>query len=452
MRRWVLAVLGTATILLPMSARSAEISPAPPAADAAATPTAGTDVVITTAGDSLRGTVLGIDSAGRLRMSGPTFAGEVKVLADAVDRIILAGAGDDGKERPDGIALAGGDFASGTLETITEESAVINTPLAGRLKIAPAAVTNVAFGRHGDVIGNILLDTNFITGRLAPWTAKVPQSWTLTDGALVGRSGGSSWVYAQVDQKEAVTILAKAAAIDGNPFWLDLCLYSDDTNLSNCLTASFRGSLMYLRQYTNRSLRTISNRRLQPAANAGVVRLAYDPAAGKAHLWMGEVDAGEYGISVKLASGNYVAFDTGGAIKIEYVRVLRGIVPPSGADAAPAGEAADGKFRVRFANGDTLTATKVALADGRMTLTTEHGGLQCAATAVADVAFPPGGAPAARPELPYVEVLANGLRMTLRLDLLTAEHLIGRSAAWGGEVRLKRSAIREIRFVRDKSP
>jgi hypothetical protein len=47
-------------------------------------------------------------------------------------------------------------------------------------------------------------------------------------------------------------------------------------------------------------------------------------------------------------------------------------------------------------------------------------------------------------------VRTGACRLTLQIDRMTADVLTGRSDVYGGEVRLRRGYIQEIRFTSDK--
>jgi hypothetical protein len=124
--------------------------------------------------------------------------------------------------------------------------------------------------------------------------------------------------------------------------------------------------------------------------------------------------------------------------------VLRGIIPPPGETKAEEGASA-GKMAIEFTNGDRLTADDVALADGQFSIITSYGQARCPAGGVRCIVFGGKDTPPARPQKGNVRVTTLSGCLTLRFGCLTADALIGRSDCLG-DVTLKRSAIREIKF------
>jgi hypothetical protein len=146
-----------------------------------------------------------------------------------------------------------------------------------------------------------------------------------------------------------------------------------------------------------------------------------------------------------VSSGRFVALGASAPLRVEYVAVLRGIVPPSSEaktdDATPAG-----KTEVEFANGDHLTADDIALADGQFTVTTSYGQVRCPVGSVRCIAFGGGkSVPPARPQKGDVRVTTGSGRLTLRFERLAADNLIGHSDCLG-DLTLRRSDVRETKF------
>jgi hypothetical protein len=408
--------------------------------------------VTTTLGDRLKGTVVSIGPDGKLHLIGPEFESEAVIRGGAIENVVLRGG-----EKETGahqVVLTNGDAVVGTLAAISPEGVVIDTPAAGRLKIPLKVVRGVAMRREAGGLfqsEDVLLGSDFTTGRAEPWTMHAPQMWTFADGALIGRSPGGTWLYARLEQKEAITLVAKVQAIDGKPFWFDVGLFGDKSDdIGNQVNSSFRSGEAEFREFVGGSPRTLAIRKTQQPFNGGVVRLAYDPATGKSRMWMGDADMGEQAMPVKLASGQYVAFDTGAAVRVEYVRVLRGIVPPSGFDIGLADGPADEGLSVRFKNGDAVSAAGIALADGQVALATAHGDIKCPLESVASIVFAAKGKEEPARGKGDVQVRTVGGCLTLQLDRLTADELVGRSDAYGGAVKLRRGHVQEIRFNLDR--
>jgi len=90
------------------------------------------DVVTTIGGGRLVGTVLAMESGGRLRLKGPSFKGEVVVAADSVASVTLRPAAASAGFTE--VTLAGGDRLLGSLAAVTPEAVILEGP-AGRLQI-----------------------------------------------------------------------------------------------------------------------------------------------------------------------------------------------------------------------------------------------------------------------------------------------------------------------------
>jgi hypothetical protein len=421
----------------------------PPARAPAAPPADNADVVITNAGDCLSGTVLAVEPGGKLHLKGPDYGSEIVIAPGATDAVALGGRVKE--TGVDQVALTNGDRIRGTLAEMSPDSLVINTQAAGRLKVPVTAV--ISIDRAGPE--NVLAETSFAAGRLEPWVNMVPPAWSLDDGALVCRGAFAERqpVYFKLDQQEAITMLAKVQTLQGANLRVDLAIYSDriESDGRNCLIAAFSGTGARMIALVDGGSSQFAERNLAREFTAGELRVAYDPVAGKARMWMDHEDMGEYTVPVRLTDGQYVMFGSNVLLRVEYVKVLRGIVPPPGGDESPSGAAAGGPapgggIAVRFVNQDRVLATKISMADGQVTLTTPHGEITCRHEQLSRVVFgnkasapPPGDKGSAR-------ILTDGGQMTLRLDRLTADQLVGHSEIYGGEVKLRRDGVREIKF------
>jgi len=408
-----------------------------------------TDVVTTAAGDRLTGTVVGIEPGGRLRLKGPQFESDVVVSTAAVDGVVLRG----GRRQAgsDRILLANGDRVIGTVAAISPEGLIIDTQAAGRLRIAPKAVRSVSLGGAEDA----LLESAFCDGQTDPWVIRDPQAWSLVDGALVcsKRKNINTPVYAKLDQKEAVTMVAKVQALEGDQYWCYLALGGDasDFRQGNSLSAGFRPGCVRFQTWSSGGLLDCGDHAVRGGRGGGVLRLAYDPATGKAKMWVDDAYVCELDVTPRLPVCQYAMLDSTGPLKVEYVKVLGGIVPPSGDGADAAAWAApaapdDASVAVRFANKDRVSALKAAMADGQMVLTTPYGEIKCPPGSVSRLVFGKKGIEEPARAKADASVRAGPCRMTLQFDRLTADEVVGRSDIYGGEVRIRRDAVEEIRF------
>jgi hypothetical protein len=248
-------------------------------------------------------------------------------------------------------------------------------------------------------------------------------------------------------------MMAKVAMTDGAALAADLYVFADAGEPAGDVRrpgranvgALFRGSQVFV-QYT---AGTISSNIIQVAGrrsalSAGVLRLAYDPATGKVKTWIDSQLIGEVDIPTKPTAGQYVMFNTSRPAKVEYLKVLRGIIPPADPGNASLADQPE-ETAVDFANRDHVTATQVELADGRMTLATGQGPVRCTAKSVARIVFGRKGLQSPAPCPDAAQVTGGFGRLTLQFQRLSADELVGRSDVLG-EVRLRRAAIREVKF------
>ena len=180
-------------------------------------------------------------------------------------------------------------------------------------------------------------------------------------------------------------------------------------------------------------------------AQEGTLRLAYDPATGKVTTWLNSTKVGEQTIDHRPAKGKFVIFTSRFACQVSDLRVLRGIVPPSADQTEAADAGPTTAHSVKFVNGDLLSANEVLLADGSFVARTGHGELHYSPEEVESIAFATEGQERPRRNKSDVLVETAASRLTFRFDKLTDEYLMG-SAAHLGQVKLLRSALRDIRF------
>jgi hypothetical protein len=318
---------------------------------------------------------------------------------------------------------------------------------AGRLMLAPKSVRSIALGRTEDV----MQESTFFTGRTEPWTLR-SSLWQIDDGNLICKNRGSAAapIFAKLEQKEALTIVAKVQSMEGNNLRCDLIIFADATDGGPDMNRYGRNSVFAMFQTTDVNLQTtingntnhIINRPYGKATGGGVLRLAYDPASGKGHLWLDAMDLGEYPVPGKPTTGQYVMLNSIFPLKVEYVRVLRGIVPPSGEEDAPADE----DISVQFTNKDRVSATKIALAEGQATLTTSYGEIKSALPQISRIYFGKKMTQEPAKGKAEVRVRTGACRLTMEFLRLTGDELVGKSALYGGEIKIRRANVQEIRF------
>jgi len=407
------------------------------------------DVVTTVLGDRLLGSVVRIAAGGKLQLTGEQFEGEVQVDVGALDGVVLRSSDKDSGD--DEVALTNGDRIIGQLSTIAPDGILIETQAAGQLRISPKVVRSITFSKGASV----LAESNFPGGNLEPWQSR-GGSWTVSEGALVCRNRGGSGnaLFVKLEQKEAVTLVAKVQSLEGNAVRCDLVLFADTTEGvpnegrygRNSLFAMFQNSEYYLMCVNNGSTNSIVNRNFGRQIQNGTLRLAYDPATGKAALWLDSAELGQYDVPTKPTSGQYVMFNSYFPLKVEYLTVYRGIVPPRGDDDGAVGAAGTAdEATVQFANKDRVSVASITLAEGEITFRTTYGELKCPVANVERILFGKKAQEEPRRRKDDIRVRTSAGRMTIQFDRLTADSLVGQSE-FLGEVKLRRSAVREIKF------
>jgi hypothetical protein len=405
------------------------------------------DGAVTVQGDRLNGTIVAAEAGGKLRLTGPQFEGEVQVLVAMLDSIILKG--DEKESGADEVVLTNGDRVVGELAAITPEGVSIETQSAGRLRISPKVIRTIGLARAAGSV----IESNFSAGTLEPWTAR-GGSWALADDVLMcrNRGGPGGALCAKLEQKEAVTLVAKVQAVEGNALRCDLVVFADTAEGGpnegrygrNSIFAMFYDSEYYLHYVREGSTNSIVNRGLGRQLREGILRLAYDPATGKARMWVDSTDLGQYDVPNKPTAGQFVLFNSQYPLKVEYLAVLRGVVAPSGDDIGPGGPAAD-TTTIEFTNRDHVSVTSVSLADGQLVAATSYGELKCSIASASRIVFGKKDREEPRRQKGDVRVRTAGGRLTLQFDRLTADTLVGRSECLG-EVKLRRNAVKEIKF------
>jgi hypothetical protein len=415
----------------------------------------GSDIVTTTHGDRLVGTVTTMDSGGTLRLTGPQYQKEVVLAAGVVASLKRTSSG--GATGGDEVVLAGGDRVFGTVSAITADAVLVDSPAAGALKIPRGAV--LAVNRAAPA--NVLVACNFDRGKLEPWSAGGDgSSWRLADGALVctPNPNSVSQISTTIDIKEALAVEVHFVSA-GAPLAATLVLMGEGADAGggglvvvrrgrgggmgggNLIQASIQsapGSLSYNLYAGNRSMgKGVSVD--EEKARSVLVRLSYDPATGEVRFGPDGQDPIVQTLAPKLETLKSVTLNLGSPVRVESIRVVRGVGAAAGAAGAGGAGAA-----VEFTNGDRVAVTQVTLVGEEAKITTAQGEVRCPAKTVARVAF--GGA-ADAPKVPpeYAQVSGPFGRLAFLVQRLTADEVVGRSETLG-EIKLRRSAVREIKF------
>jgi hypothetical protein len=400
----------------------------------------GLDSVATRAGDVVAGRVLEI-ADGKVRLAGPQFDGEVKVKLPGVKEINFAPP--EPMAARDAVAVSNEDLIMGEVTGITADVVTIDSDCAGTLKLSRKMVTSIGFGKAAGV----MIHTDFTRG-LAPWKVTTGSA-VARDGALCIEStnGNYNTISAAVDQSKAVTVeMTIVGAGQYTPYFaLALCA---DANTggntfgqSNLLVYNNGSSYNITGQNNGGNFSVINNRQVKPIPTNGsaTVRIAYDPHAKKLKYWMDNVLVGEHDVGGSApAAGKYIHLGFQYPCKVKNLRVSAGFSGPT-----DKGGKENESDMVYFANKDAVTATSLGLAEGTLTIKTEIGELKSGPDKIDRVVFRAGE----KPRLQKGDVLVttrNG-QYTVKLESLTGETLNGVSD-YLGKVKIKRSAIRSIRF------
>jgi hypothetical protein len=396
------------------------------------------DVVTTIRGDRLIGRVLSIEAGGKLRLSAPDFEGEVVLLASALDRVDLMP-----KEKlrgDDEVLFSNGDRVAGEIVAVNPEAVIVDSKATGPLKVSRKIVQGILFARSAPAT----LESNFDQGRMEPWTPR-GGGWSVIDGALqCATYGEMQTVFAKFDQKEAVTM--EATVQSGNNRFVDceLVLFADTNDGPygrSSIVARFFHSQFYIMCTRDGGQNHVVNTSTGRMLSQGTLRLAYDPATAKAHVWIDSNDLGEHNIPMNISQGSFVIFHSRQPCRVTRLRVLRGIVPPTAEEKDIEADA----HIVRFGNKDRVSASEVTLADGKLTLRTAFGEVSSPVAKAQSIAFRQKGIEKPRRQKADVWVETTDSRLTMEFDRLTPDLLIGRSTSLG-EVKVRRACLKAIRF------
>jgi len=402
--------------------------------------TGGLETVRTVNGDVITGKVVEIGGDGVLRLAGPQFSGEVTVLRASLDTVDLYWT--LGESALDKIVLTNGDYFLGEVTSISPKAVVLESEVAGIIKVPRNMVTSITFALGEGV----LVRSNFINDRLKPWKVRGGK-WQVEDGKLVNSSSGSGdAVHTELDQKEAVTFVAKVAS--DRELRCGLVLFADTTHGQygrNSVYAAVYNNEYHVGYSRNGRNNTVARRSPGRKIKEGTLRFAYDPETSKARIWLDSTDMGEIDIPHQRVKGRYVMFVSDYPCGASDLQVLRGIVPPH--ESIEGGE--EETDIVEFTTKDQVSATDIALTDGKVVIKTAFGELKPAIEKLGQIVFRKKDRVVAPLGEGDVRVSTTGSRLTIRLKELTEKYLLGTSV-WYGDVRIRRNAIKRIEFKLEK--
>ncbi len=403
--------------------------------DSAKPRTKALDVVKTLKKDVLRGRVLRIGVDGALRLTGPQFSGEVIVLQRSLESVEMQCIVEEAAM--DEVMLTNGDRILGELSVINKDTIVIVSEIAGVIKIPRKMVVSIGFARGK----SSLVDSNFATGRMKPWKERGGK-WSVKDSKLIcSSSSASDAVYVELDQNEAMTFVVKVKSPNLRCY---MVLFADEKTRNygrNSVYVSVYNNECYMNYCKSARAVTVAKRSPGHPIRDNTLRFAYDPATGKAKMWLDSMDLGEVAMPHKPAVGKYVIFGSDYTCEVSRLQVLRGIVPPH----TSLGAGAEDNDTIELTTKDQILAKDLILANGKLSITTPFGVLTPSVEKVGQIVFRKKGREMPETSPNDIVVRTSGSLMTFAIKELTAEHLIGSSNSYGS-VKLTRGAIKNIRF------
>jgi len=406
-------------------------------ADATAEPKG--DLVVTSGGNRLNGTVLGIGSDGLLRMTGNDFDGEVRVRVARLALVRLSG--QPVEHGRDVVTLTNDDRVAGALVEITPDAVIVETSLAGTLRVRRPMVRFIAL-REEEMT---LLAGHFDRGAIAPWEP-VRGVWKIQDGRLFCMTYGQhSTLAGTLEQKKPVTFVADVEGMPGTNLQCEMVLFASDKQNyygQDSVFVRFTSHDFAVQYCMRGGANHVHNDRMpKRPLRKGVLRMAYDPAAGEVQLWVDAIRLGEWAIPRPPRSGDFVLFSTQQPLTVKSLEVLPGIVPPPEGEEEKESET----DYVVFANEDRVSVDSLTLRDGVLTAKTPFGEIRAPASSVRTIALGTRGREMPRRRAGDVRVEAGLTRLTLVFHEMNADHLAGTADALG-EVKLSRDQVRAIRF------
>jgi hypothetical protein len=334
--------------------------------------------------------------------------------------------------------------------------------MGGRITVSRKMVSSITLaGRK-----RTLLSSDFNSGSMEPWQVRAG-NWSVKDKQLVipDSRGKNQAVYTELDQNEALTFVVKVKGIDGRPLMCQLAVFADNIQGDFGHNSVFAQFFMHDCHvgYCENGRANVLSRRGHPMGPMGMgwhgpmpgggriatshsatLRLAYDPATGKATTWIDSNKIDEQTIGPKPTQGRYLIFISRQPSQTSYLRVLQGIVPPS-EDELESPKVESETHRIEFSNEDSVSATEVLLTDGVFIAQTTHGQLRCTLEEVTSIVFATKGLEKPRRNKRDVRVETATSRLTLEFKKLSHDCMLG-SCEHLGTVQLRRTAIRNIRF------
>jgi len=407
------------------------------------------DTLVDRSGRTIPCRVLGTDATGAVQIAAHWIVGQASLRAAALERVRLHCAAP--KESAAMVGLTNGDIVEGKLVEITDESVTLDIPGMGEEEIPRNIVTTV--GNPGG--RKLPLDTHFSSGKLGPWKT-IEGACTVVDGRLTplhGRTGTYS-IGTELDQSGPMTFEVKMRQhplMRGQDVEFQIVPFARGMEIVPIATRSESAApAVSFSTYTatmhmfwiqgNRMIRYYGMK-----GKFGLdIRLAYIPEKDIMRVWVNGKQLEDYKTPGAERIGTHLVIRALLGEEIEYIRVHPGIVPPS---STPARKDAD---LIVLANGDRFPTTDTVLADGRITAMFEGNEMRFAPDKLGILILRTNGRKAIKRVPRPVQVLTPRGVMTMTLDRITEDHLIGKSS-YLGDVKISRSALTGIVLRAEKN-
>jgi hypothetical protein len=283
-----------------------------------------------------------------------------------------------------------------------------------------------------------------------PWQV-VGGNWAVNEGVLVCTGGREPYaISAKVEQREAVTAQVEIDFEGRGRFDFSLVLCAESYNvrrgrLQNGLLFNILPYEIVAYMIGKEDVYEITEVDWPDAmrrAGKGTLRVCYNPKARKVTMWAGMRHLGEFEAPKGPQKGKYVLITCEDARQapIRRITVYSGVVPPGQESDVTANMDTD---VLALANGDRFSATSVSVADGLVTATSATGQLQFPLKHLAQIVLRRQGRQLPRRNSGDVTTRLSRGRLTLQLERLSDEYLIGTSD-YLGALSVRRAAVRQI--------
>lgn len=395
------------------------------------------DVVQLITGDRITGKLTQISADGLVRMTNQFFTKPVDIRVAGVRRIIL-GAGQWIADGPDSLSLTNGNRILGEIQEITPDSITVMTKSMGQVKVKRSVISRVSFKPRG----NAFLASDFSSGSSAPWQLR--SSMKLEDGKLRCTSS-SGWASAKVKQGGAMTFEWTVSGLTSSYAGGIVIFAKNNSNYYGGDGIYFKPRSNYLRIYRVRSnsLSSVMSKSFGQTFSTATFRASYDPESGRLRVWVNEMDLGTYTINPIIKTGEYVHLYSQSTCAYETVYATMGAMTTS-PDLKPTDKAG---FIV-LANSDKLSGTFSTLKDGVAVIKTAYGTLEIKKDRLLCVLFSTKGREVPRLRKGESTLYFRGGSAITAIVKKVSPEAIEANTEYAGDLKIKRDAVREIRFKR----